>query len=85
MVAHKASVHDPIITDLHGRPISSLPKSERAAARKAVKKQRKKPFWSDATVDPNEQRHLAHRAANSRQRGKSTRSADKKRDIDSQS
>jgi hypothetical protein len=82
MATHKASVNDKIITGLDGRLISSLPKSKRAAARKAVEEQRKKHVWTDANVDPNEQRHLAHRVANSRHRGHPTRSADKKRGID---
>ena len=82
MATHKASVTDKIITDIHGRLISSLPKSKRAAARTAVEEHREKHVWTDANVDPNEQRHLAHRVANSRHRGHPTRTADKRRGID---
>lgn len=83
MTNHKISMSGKIVTDLEGKAISSLPKSKRRAARKAVEEWRKKPSWADANVDPDEQRHLAHRAANSRQRGRPTRGDDKKRDIDS--
>ena len=75
MTTIRASVDDKIVTTLDGRLISSLPKSKRAAARKAVEVQRAKRVWTDANVDPETLRQQAHIVANSRRRGKPTRAA----------
>lgn len=82
MATYKASVEDAIVVDIDGKPLSSLPRHLRAAARNRVKKEREKSIWTDQLVDPTEQRHLAHRVSNSHHRGKPTRRSVKKRRID---
>lgn len=83
MRIQKPSVDDKIITDLDGKPISSLPKSKRKAARKAVKKQRKVgDVWKGSPIDQMEYRKQAEIASRSGIRRQPTRRADRKKGID---
>ncbi len=64
-----------IVTSLDGRPLSSLPKSQRRAARRAVQSALAENPWDNAHIDPESLRRQAHIAANSRHRGNPTRAA----------
>ncbi len=67
-----------IVVSREGRNLKSMPKSKRRAAKKAAEDALKRPDWAVAHEDPEEQRHYAHRASNSRRRGTPTKGAQKR-------
>lgn len=73
--------HIEIVTSRDGRPLDSIPKSKRHAARKAVEEFLNENPWDHAVIDPVTLQQQAHIVANSRRRGQPTRSNQTRRAI----
>ncbi len=67
-----------IVVSRTGRNLSSMPKSQRAKAKRDARAALERPDWAIAHQDPSEIRHLAHRASNSRDRREPTRASTKR-------
>jgi len=71
-----------IVTARDGRTLSSLPRSVRSKAKKAIEKDLSTPVWAKADRDPETMRQQAHIVANSRRRNKPTRASERRQAVD---